>query len=89
MAITNKSETVIRAIGAIVAIVICLLGIYATQTMRMQDNTIKHLQQEKIRLETRFDNFLIQDRKIHEELIEKISKMEICIEMLTKQFDKK
>jgi hypothetical protein len=81
----NKPETVIRAIGAIVAIVICLLGIYATQTMKMQDARIERLREENMRLGDRFDKFLLEDRKTHERLIEQITKIEACQEMLKKE----
>jgi len=85
---TNKPEVIVRAVGIVMMLCVCLLGVYAKHSIDLQEERVHKIQEDIDHMVERFDNFLNTDRQIHSDLIEKTATTRTCLDMLIKRVDK-
>lgn len=88
MAANNRSEVIVRTVGIVMMLCVCLLGVYAKHSIDLQEERVHKMQQEIDQLRKRFDDFLNTDRQIHISLTEKMATTKTCLDILMKKVDK-
>lgn len=85
---SKKPEMIVRAVGLVMMLVLCILGVYAKQNVDLQNERVHEIRQEIVNMRNRFDTFLTTDRQVHSLLIERISSTETCLDILSKKVEK-